>query len=200
MNYQKIYNQLITKRQNEILPKNIYGEIHHIVPKCLGGTNENSNLVRLTAREHYIAHLLLAKIYDNVKIYAAVKYMQINNEHHKRNFKFNSRLFQKMREEFNKKISEHNKGENNGMYGKSHSEETRKKLSLSHIGKNFHPNWKPNIEQREKISKKAKERLSDKNKHPRFGKHCSDETKKKISEKNKGRIPWNKNKKKSQEQ
>jgi hypothetical protein len=38
-----------------------YTERHHIVPKSLGGLNDKSNLVYLTAKEHYIAHLLLTK-------------------------------------------------------------------------------------------------------------------------------------------
>jgi len=39
-----------------------YTEQHHILPKCLGGTNNKSNLVRLTAREHFVCHLLLVKM------------------------------------------------------------------------------------------------------------------------------------------
>lgn len=42
--------------------KGEYFETHHIVPKSLGGTDDKNNLVNLTAREHYIAHLLLVKI------------------------------------------------------------------------------------------------------------------------------------------
>lgn len=38
-----------------------YTERHHIVPRFCGGSNEASNLVRLTARNHFIAHLLLVK-------------------------------------------------------------------------------------------------------------------------------------------
>lgn len=37
-----------------------YHERHHIVPKCLGGTNEENNLIDLFAREHFEAHRLLA--------------------------------------------------------------------------------------------------------------------------------------------
>jgi len=37
--------------------------MHHIIPRSLGGLNDKINLVNLTAREHYIAHLLLWKIY-----------------------------------------------------------------------------------------------------------------------------------------
>lgn len=63
MDYQKIYNELMNSRKNRIVHENNYYEKHHIIPKCLGGTNEKSNLVILTFREHYIAHLLLSKIH-----------------------------------------------------------------------------------------------------------------------------------------
>ena len=76
-----------------------YHERHHITPKCMGGTNDNENLIDLFAREHYIAHLLLAKIYNTYGMYAAVIYMH-TGRFNNRKFKFNSRLYQKIREEF----------------------------------------------------------------------------------------------------
>ena len=42
-------------------------EVHHIVPKCLGGSNKKENLVELTAREHFICHRLLCEIYPKNK-------------------------------------------------------------------------------------------------------------------------------------
>lgn len=63
MNYQNIYDRLIEKRKQIILnKKDCYCERHHIIPKCLGGSNNKTNLINLTAREHYIAHCLLVKI------------------------------------------------------------------------------------------------------------------------------------------
>lgn len=65
MNYQKLYDKLMqTRKERELIKEKGY-EIHHIVPKCLGGDNEEDNLVKLTFREHYIAHWILAKIYIN---------------------------------------------------------------------------------------------------------------------------------------
>jgi hypothetical protein len=61
MNYEKIYDILISKAQNRILET--YTETHHIVPKCIGGTDNINNLVELTPEEHYLAHQLLVKIY-----------------------------------------------------------------------------------------------------------------------------------------
>jgi hypothetical protein len=66
MNYLKIYKNLIESRQKtRDLEKGADYEIHHVSPRCLGGTDESSNLVKLTYREHYIAHWLLIKIYPN---------------------------------------------------------------------------------------------------------------------------------------
>lgn len=61
MNYRKNYDTLILKAKNRI-NGNGYFERHHILPKSLGGIDTDSNLVYLTAREHYLAHWLLFKI------------------------------------------------------------------------------------------------------------------------------------------
>lgn len=64
MNYRKIYMQLINKRKTEILDKTDGTENHHVVPKCVGGSDSKNNLVRLKVREHFIAHWLLTKMYS----------------------------------------------------------------------------------------------------------------------------------------
>lgn len=70
MNYQKIYDKIIENAR--IKEKNLesgYYEYHHIIPLCIGGTDNIDNLVKLTLREHYICHKLLTKIYpENKKI------------------------------------------------------------------------------------------------------------------------------------
>lgn len=69
MNYKDIYNSLCSKAKM----RNQGDEIHHIIPKCLGGSNDSLNLVNLTYREHFIAHKLLVKIYkDNISLYRAL--------------------------------------------------------------------------------------------------------------------------------
>lgn len=57
----KYYNTYfkIINRSKQQAPE-IY-EKHHIIPKCLGGTNKTENIVKLSLREHYICHLLLTK-------------------------------------------------------------------------------------------------------------------------------------------
>lgn len=65
MNCSKLYSLLIAYRKTNPLEQSddLYTEEHHIVPSCMGGSDEPENLIRLTAREHFIAHKLLSKIY-----------------------------------------------------------------------------------------------------------------------------------------
>lgn len=70
MNYKKIYDQLVAKAKVRGLDRksvDYYAEIHHIVPKCLGGDNSEENLVMFSAKEHYIAHLILARLNPDVQ-------------------------------------------------------------------------------------------------------------------------------------
>ena len=66
MNYTKIYNDIINNRKQNLLDG--YTETHHIIPRCLNGSNDKQNLVDLTAREHFICHLLLTKMYPEGSI------------------------------------------------------------------------------------------------------------------------------------
>lgn len=76
MNYSKIYNRLVSNKTKRKKDKNTYYESHHIIPRCLGGSDEVSNLVLLTAREHFIAHRLLSKIYpQDLNLKLAVLFM-----------------------------------------------------------------------------------------------------------------------------
>ena len=72
MNYQRIYSDLIEFRKANV--PDGYSEKHHIIPKSMGGSNSPDNLVRLTGREHFIAHRLLAKIHGG-RMWLAVTYM-----------------------------------------------------------------------------------------------------------------------------
>ena len=69
MNYEKHYNLLISRAKNRIYDG--YVEYHHIVPRCLGGSDDPNNLAPLTPEEHYVAHQLLVKM--NPGNYALVK-------------------------------------------------------------------------------------------------------------------------------
>jgi hypothetical protein len=74
MNYKRIYDQFIEDRLNKQPNKPDYFEVHHILPRSLGGSNDPSNLIRLTAEDHLFAHLLLAKIHGG-KMWIAVQAM-----------------------------------------------------------------------------------------------------------------------------
>ena len=143
MNYQKIYNQLIEKRRRFPLTKNkkdtnyIYCEAHHIVPKCLNGTDDPNNIINLTAREHFIAHYLLWKIYPCDGTLLAFYMFKKGNPHScvKRDFK-NSRLYETARlayHEWNVRCHTGKTAWNKGMSGqytqKKRTAEQRKRIS-----------------------------------------------------------------------
>lgn len=72
MNYKKLYFNIIRNRRSNPLPADEYGEMHHIKPKSFGQSGDNlddldnkKNLIRLSAREHFIVHFLLYKIYKH---------------------------------------------------------------------------------------------------------------------------------------
>lgn len=74
MDYQKIYDDICKRGQTRSLTG--YKEAHHIVMKSKGGSNHPSNITYLTAREHFIVHWLLARLYPtDYKIQAAFKMM-----------------------------------------------------------------------------------------------------------------------------
>lgn len=58
--YTSWYYSIIRNATNR--PVTGYTERHHIIPKSLGGDNASTNLVRLTAREHFMCHRLLIKM------------------------------------------------------------------------------------------------------------------------------------------
>ncbi|MCS7316845.1 MAG: HNH endonuclease [Candidatus Dojkabacteria bacterium] len=93
MNYEKIYYKLIKKAKNRSLESNIKYEKHHVIPRCLGGSNKKENIVYLTYREHFLAHLLLLKIYDNhPKLLKACMMMGVGRQ--------NSRKYSWLKEKF----------------------------------------------------------------------------------------------------
>lgn len=80
--YSNWYSEFIDQRRHRTLPKNTYVEKHHILPRSLGGTDEDSNLIALTAKEHFFAHLLLSKMFKNSSSYkmsSALIAMQMNS-------------------------------------------------------------------------------------------------------------------------
>lgn len=116
MNYKLHYDRLIERASNRNLTD--YTEKHHIIPKCMGGDDSQSNIAILTGREHYVAHQLLIKIYPNHDgLNLAAVRMGSNSEEHTNGRSMN-RLYSWLRERFAKTQSMAMKGEGNPMYGK----------------------------------------------------------------------------------
>lgn len=123
MNYQKIYNNLISRAQARE-PLSEYKENHHILPRCMGGTDDKENLVYLTGREHFIAHWILTKFNDYPGLNQAFGMMCLTNKN--RQYNVSSRLY-----EIGKKLL------SEAMTGREMSEETKKKISETLKGREF---------------------------------------------------------------
>ncbi|EOK1777032.1 HNH endonuclease signature motif containing protein [Shigella sonnei] len=123
MNYQKIYNDLISRAQARE-PLLGYKETHHIIPRCMGGSDDKENLVELTGREHFIAHWLLCKIYDTPGLKKAFGLMCLTGKN--RSYKISSQLYELGR----RRLSE-------AAIGREVSIETREKISRALKGRKF---------------------------------------------------------------
>lgn len=135
MDYRKLYNGLVSFRTLNPLNKSkvVYTERHHIVPKCLGGSNSKENLVRLTGREHFLAHRILNKIYpDNADLKTALFLMCKSNRSNVR--RVDSKLYEHLKTAQAKRMSALHKGKK-WSKGKTHSIATRDKISSSQKGK-----------------------------------------------------------------
>lgn len=133
MNYKKVYDSLIAKRK--LNPPTGYMERHHIVPRCLGGSDDKQNLVNLTAREHFIAHVLLTNIYKHetnvyYKLVKAVHMMLCSSSNQERYSP--SRLYQRFRIEFSKIQSASQSGTKNSQFGTTwmHNKVTKENVKI----------------------------------------------------------------------
>lgn len=76
--YTRWYFSIIEKAKIRELG-GVYSENHHIIPKCLGGEDGKTNVVKLLAREHFICHLLLTKMHQDYRLKFALHMMQLIN-------------------------------------------------------------------------------------------------------------------------
>lgn len=172
MDYKKIYNTLITNIKNErrVKSDNVLYEGHHIKPRCFKGEGDSRNsnhpnIVLLTPKEHYIAHLLLVRIYpDSPGMKKAL--WNMCNTGSKSRYKPSAKVYEKIRKEYVQSVL----GENNHFYGKKHSEESKKKIGVSSKGRKTFLNKKHSDETKEKIKNAAR------------GRKIKEETKQKISD------------------
>jgi hypothetical protein len=116
--------------------------VHHIVPKHIGGTNEPSNLVRLSVKEHAEVHKLLWEEHGRWQDYCAWKSLsgQITCSEATKmaqslaNKGKNNPNFGKTG---NKNPNYKNRGKDSPLYGKKQSKETSNKKRLSLVGRSF---------------------------------------------------------------
>lgn len=169
--YENTYNKLIEKgKKRGLLKKSLdyYTEIHHIIPRCMGGKDDSSNLVLLTFKEHVIAHRLLTKIYPNErKLFAAVSFLTSVDKFSDTKIKISLRELDEIRKKSIDYLREINTGSNNPMFGKKISEEHKK--ILSEVNKR-------------KRSEETRKRMSEAQK----GKKATEEVRKKLSKIHKG--------------
>lgn len=80
MDFKNSYENLIKFAKEQIRSKNDgnYYESHHIVPRSMGGPDTPTNLVLLTAEEHYMAHYYLWQIYHSPEMACAFWFMSIH--------------------------------------------------------------------------------------------------------------------------
>ncbi len=108
--YTTCYNNIIQRARDRNL-KRPY-ENHHIVPKSLGGNNLKENMVRLTAHEHFVCHLLLTKMVEGKSrekmVYAAWSMANQENKNQQRR-KITGRIYSILRQEYSKIKSVHTK-------------------------------------------------------------------------------------------
>lgn len=179
-----------------------YTENHHIVPKSLGGDNSLENLVRLTAREHFLCHYLLTKMtagQHRIKMCFAFNAFRRSSSNQER--MLSSRQYELVRKLVSSARSEFLKG-NTYNLGKKRgpiSEETRRKISESKKGKSLSAEQKIKIslatkgkvtseETKQKMRKPKPVGFGEKIRSARLGTTLSEETRKKISESRKRLI------------
>ena len=209
--YTQCYQKIINQSQNRQLIDE-YTERHHIIPKSLGGNNNLENLVKLTAREHFICHVLLTKftigLARHKMLYAANIMSQASRDYQNR-YVPSSRLYEIIKKEFSvihskrltgRKLSaEHKAKIAKGNQGRINSEETIAKRKKSCMGKKRTPEQKERMrqaqlnrkektaEKKEAIALKISQALKGKSTGPKSETH-KEKLSKSLAGRNKG-IP-----------
>ena len=169
MNYLNQYNNLIASRKNTLRKKGIgiYYEKHHIIPKWLGGTDIKDNLILLTAKEHFIAHLLLWKHYrDRSSALAFHKMTKSNNDKQQR--KFTAKQFEKARIAFiETQTGDKNWTRINGspFKGKSNPNKGKKLGSRDWMSGNNNPSKREDVKQKISNALTGRKRSAEHNKN-----------------------------------
>jgi len=196
--YTRWYKQITDRARFRITDD--YTETHHIQPRSLGGTDDIDNVVELTAREHFICHWLLVKMTTgkaHYKMLNALRMMRAEKHGQKRYITaITARVYESIKQEYSKLQSEKISGENNPMWGRTHTAEARKAISEKNTGKKLK---KEQIarqvaaqtgRKRAPFSKEWRARMSESKcgeKNNRYGIKLSEATRQKIGDKIRGR-------------
>lgn len=147
MNYAKIYNSIILRAKSRTPASDEYFESHHIIPRSIGGTNDITNLVDLTAREHFVCHYLLTKMYEVetnewYRMSHAFLMMRASAKTHKSRY-FNSRLYDSQRKNFSEVMSRNQSGDANSQFGTRWIYNAKLKLNKKlSVKEEVPPGWK----------------------------------------------------------
>lgn len=136
--YAKWYYRLIEFAQRRNLSVDSYKERHHIIPRSLGGNNRKENIVDLLPREHFVAHLLLSKMFDGqekFKMWKAFNMMLTENTAEQARYAPTSRFYELARKLVGVASSECNKGRIPWNKGIPRSETVKKAVSDANKGK-----------------------------------------------------------------
>ena len=160
MNWNKIHDQIIERAQSRTLEG--YSELHHILPKCLGGTDNESNLVKLTAREHFIIHKILVILNpsENKLNYAVWAMTTMTTGDCIRDYRIGSREYERLRNNVALRMSESMKGRNNHNYNRKFTKAERQKMSESQKKRYQDPNQRLKANPFYGVTKKRRAELS----------------------------------------
>jgi hypothetical protein len=167
--YTRWYEALIVKAKTRD-PLDGYKEKHHIIPNSL---IKNKDVVELTAREHYVAHLLLWRMDMPPKWHNKMSmalHVMVNGSGHKkqdRNYLVSSRIYESARVSVITAMKEYFAEHGGTMTGKKHTAESLEKMRA----------WQ-NVPE---IKQQQRERILGEKNHM-FGKTHSEEMRKQISE------------------
>ena len=129
--YKQWYTNITDQARNRTL--DTYTESHHIVPRSLGGGDDPTNIVDLTAREHFICHLLLVKMTtgkEHHQMLNALRMMRAEKQGQQRyNTKITARVYESIKQEYSILQSNRFSGNKNPMYGKKRTQEMNDAVS-----------------------------------------------------------------------
>lgn len=141
--YLKWYEAIITNARTKNYE---FTECHHILPRSMGGNDDQTNLIDLSPREHFICHLLLSKCTvgeaKTSMVFAAYMMAKVKNDRQQREYSINSRIYEALSKERAKLVSrlksggslseEHKEKISKSLTGKKHTDKSKQKISANH--------------------------------------------------------------------